>query len=85
MAFARENNLMALFGNIRIERHFPLNAHFDIFSKSLSNYIADTLTSSTAENMDVSSAKSFTVEEKSLLKSFIKKRGPKMEPSGTPA
>ena len=37
--------------------------------------------------MDVSSAKSFT-EEIFLLRSFIqirKKRGPKMEPCGTPA
>ena len=50
---------------------FHWYAHFDILSKSLFNCITDTLTSSTTENMDVSSAKSFTVEDMSLLRSFI--------------
>ena len=38
--------------------------------------------------MDVSSAKSFIIDDKFLLRSLIyikKKRGPKMEPCGTPA
>ena len=39
------------------------------------------------ENREVSSAKSFIVEERLLLGSFTyikKRRGPKMDPSGTP-
>ena len=49
---------------------FQWYAHFDILSKSLFNCITDALTSTT-EKMDVSSAKSLTVEEMPLLRSFI--------------
>ena len=45
--------------------------YFDILRKSLFSCTTDTLTSSKTYNMDVSSAKSFTVEEMSLLRSFI--------------
>ena len=43
--------------------------HFGILNKSF-NCTTDTLTSSTTENMVVSSAKSFAVEEIFLLRSF---------------
>ena len=51
---------------------FHWYAHFDIFNKSLFNCIADTLTSSTTKNMDESLAKTFTVEEMSLLRYLYK-------------
>ena len=56
---------------LRLKDIFHWYAHFDILSKSLFNCIKDTLTSSTTENMDVSLAKSFAIEEMSLLRSFI--------------
>ena len=46
------------------------------------------LTSKTTEKMDVSSAKSFVIDNKFLLRSLIyikNKKDPKMEPCRTPA
>ena len=55
--------------------------------KSLFRWNSDKLTSFTTEKREVSLAKSFVVEERLLLRSFIgikKKRGSKMDPLVTP-
>ena len=64
------------------------NAHPEIAFKSSFNCFADKSTSWATEKMDVSSAKSFVIGYKFLLKSLIyikKKRDPKMEPCRTQA
>ena len=71
VAFARKKTTAwACLETSGLKDIFYRYAHFDILSKSLFSCITDTLTSAT-ENMDVSSAKSFTVEEMSLLRLFI--------------
>ena len=56
--------------------------------RSSFNSFAEASTLKTAENSEVSSAKSFAFNYKSFVKSFIyikNKSGPKIDPSGTPA
>ena len=87
-SFSWKYNFLSLLRNIRIEGHFPLMSSFRYFFKSLFRWYWDKLTSFTTEKREVSSAKSFAVEERLLLRSFIyikKRRGPKMDPWGTPA
>ena len=72
VAFARKKaTAWACLETSGLKDIFYRYVHFDILSKSLFSCITDTLTSSATENMDVSSAKSFTVEEMSLLRLFI--------------
>ena len=68
----RENTTSwACFETAGLKDIFHWYDYFDILNKSLFNCTTDTLTSSTTENMDVSLAKTFNVEETSLLRSFI--------------
>ena len=88
MSFTRKDNFLHLLRKIRIESHFPLKRPFRNLIKSSFNCFADKSTSCTTEKMDISSAKSFVIDDKFLLRSLIyikKKRGPKMEPFRTSA
>ena len=74
VAFAREHNLLDLFETSRLKDVFHWYPHFDILNKSLFICTTDTLTSSSIENKDPSSAKSFGIEEICLPRSFKKER-----------
>ena len=87
-SFSWKYNFLNLLRNFRVKRHFPLISPFRYFFKPLIRWNSGELTSFTIQKREVLSAKSFVVEERLLLRSFIyikKRRCPKIEPWGTPA
>ena len=68
--FCENTSSWACFKISGLKDIFHWYVHFGILNKTF-NCTTDTLTSSTTKNMFVSSAKSFAVEEISLVRSFI--------------